>query len=314
MTRGYVCIVNGKNVEKVAYLSSDAYLSWYGIRILDSVRRNGLSDYIDNERKDNIASYGKKDDPCKNFDLNWIKPDKESKAYSDWNYAEYGYIYNQKTGALSVYNRGERLFVIKPEDRDRFAYIFENSSALESVLSYDTDKLTYNWKNQIKKCADMSLEELQELVKKSKKDRIELDDCHCMASGYTAGREIYEKRLTSLNRNVRLTFLAEHDHLITDHGWEVLLQTPYCRFTFLNKTFRSEKAAMRALREEIKANSEGLFRLAEIFGEYEEAKNNGTLKDFAKTLDAEWKIQPWIYRAYVTPGYIKNHIQELERA
>lgn len=308
MTRGYVCIVNGKNVEKVAYLSGSAYLSWYGIRILDSVRRNGLSNYIDNERKDNIAAYGNKDDPCKGFALNWIKPDKESKAYSDWNYAEYGYIYNQRTEALSVYNRGERLFAIKPEDRDRFAFIFENSSALESVLSYDADKLTYNWKRQIKKCADMPLEELQKLVKKAEEERIELDDMHCMASGFAPGREKYEKHLTSSTKDICLTFLAEHDHLITDHGWEVLLQTPYCRFRFLNKTFRSEKAAMKALREEIKANSEGLFRLAEIFGEYEEAKNNGTLKDFAETLDAEWKMQPWIYRAYVTPEYIKIHI------
>jgi len=314
MTRGYVCLVNGKGVEKVAYLSSDAYLSGYGIRILDAVRRNGLSDYIDNKRKDNIASYGKKDDPCNNFALNWIKPDKESRAYSDWGYAEYGYIYNQKTGTLSVYNRGEKLFVIKPEDRDRFAYIFENDNALESVLSYDADKLTYNWKNQRKKCADMSLEELQELVKKSKEDRIELDDYHCMASGFTPRREIYEKCLTSSTRNIRLTFLAEHEHIITDYGWKVLLQTPYCRFRFLNKTFRSEKAAMRALREKIKANSEGLFRLAEIFGEYEEAKNNGTIKDFAEKLDAEWEIQPWIYRTYVTPEYIKRHIEGLKRA
>ena len=103
MTRGYVCITEGKNVSKVAYLNSDAYLSWYGKKILDAAHDNKINEWIDAQHRDNIASYGKNDDPCEGFQLNWIKPDAQSKNEKDWSYAGYGYIVKPHTTKVACF-------------------------------------------------------------------------------------------------------------------------------------------------------------------------------------------------------------------
>ena len=67
MTRGYVCITKGKNeIVNVAYLSSDAYLSWYGLQILKAIENatvnHGINAWVENQRNENIACNG--NDSC----------------------------------------------------------------------------------------------------------------------------------------------------------------------------------------------------------------------------------------------------------
>ena len=299
MTRGYYVILNKKNkVEKVAYLSSDAYLSYYGLLILRSINDCKVNTFMSNLIDKNIE-YGCEDD-LDGFQLNWIKPNKESRQCEDWNYSEYGYIFNGDN--LKVYCFGKLLLTVDcntQEEIDKYLYIFENEDDIYSAISYDEYKLdnVIPFEKVIKQAVKMNLDELKLMVFKSRgEERFYLSDSHCIASGYRADREVYQKRLTSSCGNESLKFIVEHDMIgYTDYGWKVLIQTPVVRvpITISRKKFNSEKALMNALRDFIRPRKNKLMQLAFVINKFEEAKRNDMMKTFISELDGLWSNANW---------------------
>lgn len=326
MTRGFVAVINGKNVEKVGYLISDAYLSWYGLKILNEIRKGkeSFDKWMDDLHKDNITHYGEADDPCKGFELNWIKPDKVSREDKDWRYIEYGYIYDSKNSTLAVYYDGTKLFRFSTKDDSevkKYLYLFENDNRIYEGISYDKDLLTdaIPYRKCMKMAGENSLELLEHYVAKANVERLYLDDDHLIAPGHSTEYPAYQKKLRSSENSLRyLTFIVEKSNL--DNKWDVLLQTPFVRIT-VSDGHTSEKAAVRAIRTLIKTEGKiSLMRLAEVFQNYadaHQAKNNlHEERVFVESLEDMWKTQPWYIirtftyggEAYLTPKWFKRQL------
>ena len=286
MTRGYLCIVEKGEVKSVCFLSSDAYLSYYGLEILEAVIRGDIEQYVSDMRK-NTASYGKKGDPCRGFMIEWINGNKDESE-------EKGYIYDSKTGVLKAYERGSLLYTVKPEERERYKYIFANDCKLETVLSYDAEKMSYHFESvkNAKRIAKMTDSELEYIVAKYDEERLELDDTHCVMPGHYVGHEVYRKlfRSSDCKRNP-LEFIVEHCF----GRWCVLLQTPFGRYRIIAKDFGSEAGAVKAIRELIRTiDTEKFFRLSQLFSEYKEAKGDEEKEEaLINSLKERWEKEPW---------------------
>ena len=202
MTRGYVCVVEGRKVAKYAYLNSDAYLSGYGLEILQSVTNGTLDEWLENQIQNNHMMYGDKE-PDPRFSLNWIRKSKETKEWRDSDYCEYGYIYIPKTGVLKVYNYGKLLCVITPECRDKYLYYFDREVKLLSAICYDDSKLALDFEREkpfIKSIAQMSLHELEKYdeLSDNMQDLPLLSDIHLLDVWHRADRPAYLKRLSTI--------------------------------------------------------------------------------------------------------------------
>ncbi len=315
MTRGYVCIITGKKVVNVAYLNSDAYLSWYGLQILKAIDKatvdKGINAWVENQRNENIACYGN-DDDCKNFALNWIKPDKVSRAIADWTYVEYGYIYDASNYNLKVYHRGKLIVTIDTDNLDeinKYLYLFEKEDEIYKAISYDEDMLAdvVNFDKVIKIAAKKDLSELKGLVSKDETtEKIYLSNYHCIATGHRTGHEVYQKEVEWLfgSNSERLNFIVEHDTTeYSDYGWRVLIQTPFVRIPIRvngKNRFSSEKNLMKSLRNFVKDNSTKLFRLAYLMNYYERRKIELDIPDFISMLEPFWEEGHW----FVSDGYL----------
>ena len=307
MTRGYACIINDKEIKRVAYLPSDAYLSGYGLEILKKIIAGKLDEWFTTQIKYNQEVYiGTEPDP--KFQLNWIKKDKESRSYDDWNYSEYGYIFDEKTGVLKVYHRGDILYTVKLDEYEKYAYFFENDGAVEDALTYDPEKLSFGdcYSSAVrKKIAGMSIEELKVVVKKAKTMPMPvLDDYHCVAAGHSFDRPVYIKRFRSNGKE--LEFIAERSRW--SKKWLVLIQTPFIRVPIL-EDFGSETGAVKAIRKLILDRGYKKFeRLAEIFEMVPELREMKPAEAKEK-LKKEHKKQTWFGYGTFTPEWIMRNIR-----
>ena len=318
MTRGYVCITKGPKILNVAYLNSDAYLSYYGLQILTAINTKGIKEWVENLRQEQISMYGT--DDCKGFALNWIKPDKISKSYDNWSYAEYGYIYDASKNNLKVYHFGKLLLTIDCDNSDEVSkciYLFKNENQIYNIISYDKDKLddVKSFEKVIKEAVKMTENELKEIVKDDS-ERFYLSDYHCLANGHRPDREMYQKVLTSSCRNEELTFIIEHDVIgYTDFGWDVLIQTPVIRIpvTIGCKKFCSEKALMNALREFVKSRKNKLLRLAYVMEKFKYAEANDMLELFISEVDNMWDESQWFVgnMKYLTTDWFKKEAKNI---
>ena len=82
MTRGYICLIDGKKVTKYAYLQSDAYLDFYGVEILQAIMDNRIDAWMDKQIAYNHTCYGA-DEPSPHFTIDWIK---RTKNNQDWEF------------------------------------------------------------------------------------------------------------------------------------------------------------------------------------------------------------------------------------
>ena len=314
MTRGYVCITKGSKVLNVAYLNSDAYLSWYGLQILAAIDTENIKEWVEEQ----ISMYSTND--CKGFALNWIRPDKISKSYDDWSYAEYGYIYDTSKNNLKVYHHGKLLLTIDCDNSDEVSkciYLFKKENQIYNIISYDKDKLdnVKSFEKVIKEASKMTEDNLKELVK-GDSERFYLSDDHCIANGHRPDREMYKKILTSSCRDEELTFIIEHEVIgDTDLGWNVIIQTPVIRIpiTISSKKFRSEKALMNALRDFVKPRKNKLMRLAYVMEKFKYAEANDILEDFISELDDMWNEENWFVgnMKYLTTDWFKREAENI---
>ena len=211
-------------------------------------------------------------------------------------------IYNEKTGILKVYYYGKLLLTVKPEEREKYLYIFEKEDKIYNALSYDAEKMdnVLSFVDTMKAAAKLSLDELKDIAKKAEEERYYLSDTHCIAAGHYVGHETYQKEFSSSDSSkTSLYFIVQHNEWSRD--WQVLLQTPFARLRVcINLRTRkggysSEKTAVRAIKERIKTvGPEKMLRLAEIFNEFTKATDSASESAaFAAKLGEEWIKSPW---------------------
>ena len=328
MTRGYVCMVSGKKILKVAYLPSDAYISYFGYIILSAIcnvapvlaygdpKAVDLNTWMDLQIEENHRDYD--DEPSPNFSLNWIRKSKESKelGYENYDYSEYGYLYDTNTGVLKIYNYGNLKYTVKPEDREKYLYIFKNYENIWIAIHYDHDtfKYLFNWPDkELLQNADMAT--LQEWNEDGQKPLLFLDDDHTIDVWHRDTKPSYTKRLSYRSNNINLSvnFIA-HKFFDQTKSWQLSVQLPWCRVDVFNDWFTSERSVMKRFREFISANEEKIICFLQVCNEVSgiiNDKNSEKAKEYLNTLDTEYEKAPWVtFNGNFKPDKIRSELRE----
>ena len=289
MTSGYFCIVNEKKVEKAVYLNSDAYLSGYGFEILKSIIDSKLKEWI-RETEKYTSRFGT---PVQTFSLDWIRKNSNVKI-GKYDFYEYGYIYNSKTGMLKVYNFGKLIYSIPKNEREKYLYFFKYVEKIESYLCYNPEKMDYNYNKSLKSIiANASIDELKEYVEKGNAPRLELSNHHSIVTGHSPETPHYLKKFTVSNKPWRsANFIVAKAYV--RGTWEILIQLPYIR-SYVATGFPTEVAAVKRLRAIISDNKERLIRymdISDMYINWQHQKNTDLESVFAM-LDEEWEKAPW---------------------
>lgn len=138
-TRGFAIIAKGKAIEDLAYFSSDAYMSWYGLQFLHAVKDGEGREFLAKIREQNGGYYGYETTPSEwkmeHFCYHKPKPDEEEDGYP-----EYSYIYDEKTNTMTVRHYGRVLFRFSLADEyPLFAHIFENDFDIRTALDINLE-------------------------------------------------------------------------------------------------------------------------------------------------------------------------------
>ena len=303
MTRGYACVVNGIQLEKVAYLQSDAYLSYYGVQIMEAVMNCTLDAWFEKQIKYNHELYGQ-DEPNPDFDLSFIRKTRECPTGQ----AEYGYLYSRKTGELRVYNNGRLMISVPREQREKYLYFFRNESKIWYALTYDQEKLDFlkkiNWNTLVE---NASIKDLENWKEEGEKPFMILENRHLIAAGYSDRYPVYEKQLRWVNGNAPgfVEFFADKNTY--DSFWSAVIQLPYCRIS-LGERFQTEATVVRFIRNLCKENASQIRRFADVFSMYKEfvkiPENMDIQKinEFVENLKEEYAKSPW----YTANGYMST--------
>ena len=289
MPSGYFCIVNGKKVEKAVYLNSDAYLSGNGFEILKSIIDSKLKEWI-RETEEYTSQFGT---PVSAFSLDWIRKNSNVKM-DKYDFYEYGYIYNSKTGMLKVYNFGKLIYSIPKNEREKYLYFFKYADEIGSYLCYNPEKMDYNYNKPLKSIiANASIDELKEYVEKGNAPRMELSNYHSIVVGHSTEAPHYLKKFTVSNKPWRsANFIVAKPYVRST--WEILIQLPYIR-SYVATGFPTEAAAVKRLRAIISDNKERLIRYMDISDMYRnwQHQKNTDLESVFAMLDEEWEKAPW---------------------
>lgn len=137
MTRGYFLVVKKQQIINGVYLSSDAYPNYYGVKILEAVMDGQTGTFIENARKELEGSLD--DIDLTKYDLGEFIHTRKKGKEDDGpvQYPEYTYILDDTSKTLKVYNFGDSIYQVKPENYERALYAFEHEFDLVSALSID---------------------------------------------------------------------------------------------------------------------------------------------------------------------------------
>lgn len=164
-TRGYVTLIDeNKNIQMAAFISSDAYLSYYGLQILDAIAECRFPEFIDKMQKD----YPEELNMVEGIERNWYI--RGAKNKDDFFHA-YAYEVNSETQVLTVYNYGDKALTIPYDQLSLYRYIFEHDNELYPALCLDERTMTLR-KDEYKEIRDMvkagaDIPEFKALIDKS---------------------------------------------------------------------------------------------------------------------------------------------------
>lgn len=327
MTRGYICLIDGKKVTKYAYLQSDAYLDFYGVEILQAIMDNRIDAWMDKQIAYNHTCYGA-DEPSPHFTIDWIKRTKNNQDWERSDFYSYTYEYSLKTGTLKVYTSGDLYVTVKREEYEKYLFYFKNDSAISHYLHYNPETMEYDYKKPIKKIIkNSSLEDLQQFFEESKKERLELENAHRVLAGHFRTLSDYESCyvysknfLTSdyyhsdkRGYQKKVPFIVEKPYRSTK--WDVLVQLPYIRVPVASG-FSSEKKAVEHIRSIIKqVGVDKLLRFGEVSNTlscfYKENRYD-ELQEYISQLEESYQKSPWyIPGGSFTPKEIRNHYMKV---
>ncbi len=207
-----------------------------------------------------------------------------------YDFYEYGYIYNLKTGMLKVYNYGKLIYSIPENEREKYLYFFKYAEEIEPYLCYNPEKMDYNYNKPLKSIiANASIDELKEYVEKGNAPRLELSNHHSIVTGHSPETPHYLKKFTVSNKPWRsANFIVAKAYV--RGTWEILIQLPYIR-SYVATGFPTEVAAVKRLRAIISDNKERLIRymdISDMYINWQHQKNTDLESVFAM-LDEEWE-------------------------
>lgn len=227
MTRGYFVMEKAGKVLKAAELSSDAYLqNGYGEQI--------LTEYRDGKAEEFLDSLTQADE---NIHPGWYR--KVKGVNSD--FAEYAYVL--RSGNLTVYHFGKKLFTVTPGTADKWLSVVQRQDAFENHFLYSEELLNYNWKKW--DAMFPKINEMDDMDIPSYEEKICLNDFHMMDCWYREKSKAYVKTLELPNGSMK--FIVAQ----CPSKWHIYLQLPYIRIPVLLE-YSSERAAMNNLRDFIR--------------------------------------------------------------
>ncbi len=134
MTRGYIIVKKGSKIKKACYLFSDAYPSAerqsYGLKILEAYKSGDFDGMIDRLLRAELAeavTLSRRNYVGKNKDIG----------------ISYAYEYDEKTGVLTVFAYGKKVYSFTPEQREYAEYVFSNHYRIYDAFAYDEETLSY---------------------------------------------------------------------------------------------------------------------------------------------------------------------------
>lgn len=258
MTRGYVVILNNSKIEKAGYSNSDSYFSWLGVKVIDAIKKNTLSEFVDELIKDYP-------DELTNINFSWYRKTKENK--DDW-FVDYVYEYDTKKKKLTIYYYGTKALTFKiPEDLEVIDYIFNNYDEIWKKLSYNDEKLDYS---------NDDYKKLRQMQKEGRLTAAEIKkECNAVKNDiiFEFGRicdcwpDSYKKVIRDEQTGRRMEFAISKNSY--NDKYRIVIQLPYVRNSIL-KEFGSPKTAEKTLIEFVRNNAEKLKINMLIFELYRE--------------------------------------------
>lgn len=294
MTTGYMVKELGNRIVQAVELSSGAYLEdGCGEEIL-AAYQNGKAEQYLNEQQEAMPPSLKQE--MRNIRPEWYRKTVHSRPGDS--FAEYGYVL--RGDQLRLYYRGRLLFTADQDTVERWLYVARNLHRFENTYLYSEDKLNMEYEKtgmmfsklgaQIQE--GCSIEDLEKELRPKDFIPMTLDDYHCVDVWHRPEAPAYIKRLKVQEQIVE--FIVNKPY----GKWGVCLQLPYIRVPILGD-YRSEKAAVEAIRQLARKHPDELARFAQI-SRYVK-KSMKALQDGAdfdwekqqKTLESMYEEAPW---------------------
>lgn len=284
MTRGWFVKTAGKKILKAGYSNSDSYPSRRGFGFLSAIIDGREDEFLDGL------------EPCRNFCMELITKGDYIGNGTYFKY-DYGYVLNTATRALKVYNYCKLLYTVdlsSKEETKKYLFLFEHCDDIRAVLTYDPKKLCYSESSERKLVKESSLDELKTSLERSKEERIELEDGHCIMSS-SSTCIAYRKRLTTSNTRFTLDFIAAHETTCYDDHWILLLQTPFGHYIVAGEHFKSERGIVKHIRSIVNKDTiDGLMRLAEVLEMCGNAETYFEYRKASEDVKKMWADKPWM--------------------
>lgn len=128
MTRGYAALLRGNKVINVAYYNSDAYPSETGVEVLTEISKGTFEEYLRNQQD------ASGDEWCSLNGWNLFKYENDTKAKlrKATRNDDYVYLYNEKSGTVTILNFGAVIYQFAKEYAGVFIELFENDWVIDA--------------------------------------------------------------------------------------------------------------------------------------------------------------------------------------
>ena len=262
-TRGYVTILDKKsNITDAAYLSSDAYPSYYGLEILDALENDRLSSYIRQLHEDHPGDIDMTDGIRRDW---YIKTSKNRHDY----FMDYVYEYTPHKAQLTVYHFGKKALSIPTSELAKYRELFQMDNDLAFPLMFDpvscTLKKDYYAELQAQLQAGITLDDL-----KTKAETPVLYMDYGRLRGLPGNQDSFAKYVRDSKTHMSLRFHAEK----FGSKYSLYLQTPFYRAPIASRPLASPTAAEKEIARLIRERPESIRGTMSLFQQIEKYKQD----------------------------------------
>lgn len=299
MTVGYLVKEQGNRIIRAAELSGSAYLEdGCGEEILTAYQNGKAEQYL-NEQQEAMPSDQKRE-------IRAIRPEwyrKTVHSRKEDCFAEYGYVLRGEQ--LRVYYRGQLLFVADQDTVGRWLYVVRNLGRFENTYLYSEEKLDMEYEKTAEMFSSLgariqegcSIEDMEKGLRPKEFVPMTLGDYHCIDVWYRSEAPAYVKWLKVQKQTVEFIVSKLYGK------WGISLQLPYMRISLFDD-YRSEKAAVEAIRQLAREHMDELARFAQVFRYVKER-----LKALQEGAGVDWKEQQRMLEAMYeeAPWFCADH-------
>jgi hypothetical protein len=291
MANGYVAITNGVKMIKYRYLSSNSEVDRVGWTILHHIIEKTIDAYVD-DSKDNYR--------CPYTKLERIST-----------FCEYGYLYDEKTGILKIYRRGEFIYNVDAtiEEREKYLFFFKNQKKITDAYTYHWEKLSFDRNKLTRNVVEaLNLADMKELVNKYDKYKddmfiLDVNDIEIWNlvndiktwtfSNAPRKTQYINYRWTLYMSKYSVVFYVFQN--IENDLWDIMIELPYDR-AMIASGYKCVSMAADKIREIVHENPKQLMMMAKIMKILEthyNKKEYHELESLIVSLPDLWEIEPW---------------------